>query len=40
MQLSRSKSIIRSYRDGDAASLARNIGSYSVAQNMNLIPYP
>lgn len=40
MQLSLSKSIIRSFRPGDAASLTKHIGTYSVARNMSAIPHP
>ena len=40
MQLTLSKSVIRSFCPTDAASLTRHVGSYSVARNMSAIPYP
>lgn len=40
MQLTLSKSTIRSFRSADAASIARHIGTYSVARNMSAIPHP
>ena len=40
MKLTLSKSVIRSYRPDDAASLTKHIGTYSVARNMNLVPHP
>jgi RimJ/RimL family protein N-acetyltransferase len=40
MQLTLSRSTIRSFRPTDAASLAKHVGSYSVARNMSAIPHP
>jgi len=40
MQLTLSKSTIRSFRPGDAESISTHIGSYSVARNMLHIPHP
>jgi RimJ/RimL family protein N-acetyltransferase len=40
MQLTLTKSTIRSYRAADAPALARQIGSASVARNMCLVPHP
>jgi len=40
MQLTLSKSTIRSLRPTDAASLTRHVGTYSVARNMSAIPHP
>lgn len=40
MQLTLTKSTIRSFHPDDAASAARHIGTLSVARNMNLIPHP
>jgi len=40
MQLTLSKSTIRSLRPEDAPSLTKHIGTYSVARNMSLIPHP
>jgi ribosomal-protein-alanine N-acetyltransferase len=40
MQLTLSKSTIRSFRPNDADSITRHIGTYSVARNMLRIPHP
>jgi len=40
MQLTLSKSTIRSLRATDAASLTKHVGTYSVARNMSAIPHP
>ncbi|MGC3988787.1 MAG: GNAT family N-acetyltransferase [Chthoniobacteraceae bacterium] len=40
MELRLAKSIIRSFRLEDAASLTRNIGSHAVARNLSHVPYP
>jgi RimJ/RimL family protein N-acetyltransferase len=40
MQLTLSKSTIRSFRPTDAASLTKHVGTYSVARNMSAIPHP
>ena len=40
MQLTLSKSTIRSFRPSDAASLTKHIGTYSVARNMSAVPIP
>lgn len=40
MQLELSRSTIRSLRPDDAPSLAKHIGTYSVARNMAMIPHP
>ena len=40
MQLTLSKSSIRSFRPDDAASITKHISTYSVARNMLRIPHP
>lgn len=40
MQLTLSKSTIRSFRPSDAESITRHIGTYSVVRNMLRIPHP
>jgi RimJ/RimL family protein N-acetyltransferase len=40
MQLKLAKSVIRSFRLADAASLTKHIGTYSVARNMATLPHP
>ena len=40
MQLTLSKSTIRSFRPTDAASITKHVGTYSVTRNMSSIPYP
>lgn len=40
MQFTLSKSIIRSFRPGDATSITKHIGSYSVARNLSAVPHP
>lgn len=40
MQLTLSKSTIRSFRPSDAESLTKHIGTYSVARNMSAVPHP
>jgi RimJ/RimL family protein N-acetyltransferase len=40
MQLTLSKSIIRTFRPGDAESITKHIGTYSVSRNMVRIPHP
>jgi [ribosomal protein S5]-alanine N-acetyltransferase len=40
MQLTLSKSLVRSFQPGDVSSLAQHAGTYSVARNLNLMPHP
>lgn len=40
MQLTLSKSTIRSFQPSDAPSIAKHIGAYSVARNLNAVPHP
>jgi ribosomal-protein-alanine N-acetyltransferase len=40
MQLTLSKSLVRSFRPGDVSSLAQHAGTYSVARNLIVMPYP
>ena len=40
MQLTLTKSNIRSFRKDDAESITHYIGSYQIARNMSLIPHP
>jgi ribosomal-protein-alanine N-acetyltransferase len=40
MQLTLSKSLLRSFQPGDVSSLTQHAGTYSVARNLNLMPHP
>ena len=40
MQLTLSKSLVRSFRPADVSCLAQHAGTYSVARTLNLMPHP
>ena len=40
MQLTLSKSAIRSFRPEDVPSLTKHLGTYSMARNLKLLPHP